>query len=162
MWVYSEAQVSEWVKISQQVLGVVWLGLRRAGCYKHHWGALACRQMVAVDQDLKGFSSREVISQLEVAPEDETRGEWSSGLEGWFLPQVWPSPQLYKWLHFTCWDEAGRTGDWLSASLKDSGIWGENSARDCVRGFHWVLTNYPPKRKFEPRTTGIRRRSDNL
>lgn len=30
---------------------------------------------MAVDQDLKGFSSREVISQLEVAPEDETRGE---------------------------------------------------------------------------------------
>ena len=33
---------------------------------------------MAVDQDLEGFSSREVISQLDVAPEDETRGLISS------------------------------------------------------------------------------------
>ena len=30
---------------------------------------------MAVDQDLEGFSSREVILQLEVALEDETRDE---------------------------------------------------------------------------------------
>lgn len=33
---------------------------------------------MADDQDLEGFSSREVISQLDVAPEDETRGPISS------------------------------------------------------------------------------------
>lgn len=26
----------------------------------------------------------------------------------------------------------------------------------------WILTNYPPKRKVEPRTTDIRRRLDNF